>query len=426
MQASNSSRTLGSQRETDGCKGNRKSMGGICMVLTIIFLALIIAEFVIVGCMAVAGIGRLAYYLFQGVWPVGWINLRGWALSLCVGCVSLLGIAVLTQAMATTPVIEDANGNEVEGSIAELIEVNLNGRDEWISLRGHDRNAPVLLFLAGGPGGSQMAAVRHDLAELEKHFVVVNWDQPGAGKSFGAAPADQLTVDMYVDDGCALAEYLSNRFYWDSIYLVGESWGSALGIMMADREPELFAGFIGTGQMVDFIETEVTDYKLAMKLAEESGDEKKFQSLKENGMPPYKQAWKSAEYLGYLANIMTQNPEINNAGYNTLRDVFSIEYGVLDRVNYFLGMLTTFNHVYPQLYGIDLREDYTELDVQVSFFLGKHDINAPTYLAEEYYSAVDAPQKKMVWFEHSGHSPWINESHLFVQEVLSFAGLDTK
>lgn len=80
--------------------------------------------------------------------------------------------------------------------------------------------------------------------------------------------------------------------------------------------------------------------------------------------------------------------------------------------------MTTFQHVYPQLYEIDLRSDYPKLEVPVYFFLGRHDINAPTNLVEEYYELLEARYKEIVWFEHSGHSPWINESDQFISELL--------
>ncbi len=75
--------------------------------------------------------------------------------------------------------------------------------------------------------------------------------------------------------------------------------------------------------------------------------------------------------------------------------------------------------MYQQLYDIDLRRDYSNLKVPVYFFLGRYDVNAPTALAEEYERVLDAPGKGIVWFEHSGHSPWLNEPDKFVKEVLS-------
>src|SRR5690554_5134807 len=87
---------------------------------------------------------------------------------LCSLMVILSVFSLFSQLFAKTPPILDANGNVLENSIAELTKIELNNRKEWISIRGENKDNPVLLFLAGGPGGTQMAAVRHDLAELEK------------------------------------------------------------------------------------------------------------------------------------------------------------------------------------------------------------------------------------------------------------------
>jgi pimeloyl-ACP methyl ester carboxylesterase len=332
------------------------------------------------------------------------------------------GLIAISQFTASTPRIIDESGNTPANSIAELTELELNGRKQWISMRGWDKNAPVLLFLAGGPGGTQMAAVRHELAELEKHFVVVNWDQPGSGKSYYAEKIQNITIDTYIQDGYALTEYLKGRFSQEKIYLVGESWGSALGIFLVDKYPQSYHSLIGTGQMIDFAETERMDYTKAMEIAENNGDTALVKKLKANGEPPYygkHVTWKSAVYLNYLSSYMARNPDIQNPGYNTLRDIGSSEYGLLDKINFFRGVINTFNDVYQQLYDIDLRADYTKLDVPVYFFLGRHDVNAPVGLVEEYERVLNAPDKGIIWFEHSGHSPWINERDKFIEEVMS-------
>ena len=321
-------------------------------------------------------------------------------------------LITVSQLTASTPRIVDENGNTPENSIAELIKVELNGRKQWISIRGWDKNAPVLLFLAGGPGGTQMAAVRYELAKLEKHFVVVNWDQPGSGKSYYAEKTKNITAQTYIENGYALTEYLKERFSQDKIYLVGESWGSALGIFLVDKYPESYRALIGTGQMVDFAETERIDYAKAIEIAKSKGDIALIERLNANGEPPYygkDVIWKSAVYLNYLSAYMAANPKIQNPGYNTFRDVGSSEYGLLDKLNFFRGIVNTYNHVYQQLYDIDMRTDYKKLDVPVYFFLGRYDVNAPTALVEEYVQVLDAPDKRIVWFEHSGHNPWINE-----------------
>ena len=345
-----------------------------------------------------------------------------------IGLLFFTGLFVFaTQMLASTPSIKDSNGKVVDGSIATLTNINLNGRKEWVTIRGCNSEAPILLFLAGGPGGTQMAATRYELAELEKYFVIVSWDQPGSGKSYNCMNRKDITVETYIEDGIALTEYLQKKFDKEQIYLMGESWGSALGIFLINEKPEYYAGFIGTGQMVDFEETEKIDYQVAMDIAQECGDEKTVNSLIKQGEAPYYEgniALQSATYLNYLSNYMARNPEITNGGYNTFRDMFASEYGIGDSVNYMLGVMNTFNVVYPTLYEIDLREDYSKLEVPVYFFIGRHDINAPTNLAEDYYQILEAPKKELVWFEHSGHGPWLNETEKFVSETMRVFGLE--
>lgn len=391
------------------------------MIWVILFVVLLLAavlSFVMV-------IVKLAVWLVKGCKSISrgklFMKIR-WNGLVFGGSVLIMGILIgISQAAASTPLIKDENGRELKGSIAELTEVTLNGRKEWISIRGRDSRNPILLFLAGGPGGSQLAAVRHDLSRLEEHFVVVGWEQPGSGKSYNAINRDSLTPEIYVEDGNALTQYLLSRFSRDKIYLAGESWGSALGIFLAGKYPQDYYAFIGTGQMVDFLETEKQDYDKALEIAVSRNDTDKVKKLQENGKPPYfgeEVTWKSAEYLNYLSAYMASNPAIQNNGYNTFRDLFSPEYGLIDKLNYIRGIINTFNHVYPQLYEIDLREDYRKMEVPVYFFLGRHDINAPVELVEEYYDLLQAPLKEIVWFEHSGHSPWINEGDKFVEELV--------
>ena len=328
---------------------------------------------------------------------------------------------VLSQATAYTPPITDAQGKAVPGSIATLERVTLGGSAQWVSIRGRRADSPVLLWLAGGPGGSQLATARHHLRGLEERFVVVVWEQPGAGKSYHAVPHAALTPERYVADGHELVQYLRRRFGQEKVYLVGESWGSALGVWLVQRDPELFHAFAGTGQMVAFLETDRLDYELALRLARERGDAAKVAALERQGPPPYYGAgvaWKQAAYLldGFAA--MNADPAIAADGFDTVQDLLSPEYGLYDKANWARGVLDTLDAVYPQLWEVDLRTQAPRLEVPVVFLIGRHDVNAPPALAEDYYRLLEAPRKAWVWFERSGHTPWVSESERFA-EVLA-------
>jgi pimeloyl-ACP methyl ester carboxylesterase len=328
---------------------------------------------------------------------------------------------LLSQLMAYTPPILGANGDPLPNSIATLESVTLNGSQQWISIRGHDVRNPVLLFLAGGPGGSQLAAARYALNGLEEHFVVVNWEQPGSGKSFDAVDRSTLTPERYIEDAHALVLLLRERFGQDQVYLLGESWGSALGIMLIQRYPELFHAFIGTGQMIAFLECDLMCYDFALNWARERGDAAQLKALVEQGPPPYygkDVGWKQATYLLDTYRYMNANPAIADNGANTFRDLAAPEYGLYDKVSWFRGVIETLGVVYPQLWGVDFRQQATHLDVPVYFLIGRHDVNAPTVLVEEYDDLLIAPHKEIVWFERSGHTPWVSESERFAQVVV--------
>jgi pimeloyl-ACP methyl ester carboxylesterase len=55
----------------------------------------------------------------------------------------------------------------------------------------------------------------------------------------------------------------------------------------------------------------------------------------------------------------------------------------------------------------------------VFFFEGRHDYNCPFVLAEEFYAALHAPHKELIWFERSGHTPDLEEPDKFQSELIA-------
>jgi hypothetical protein len=69
------------------------------------------------------------------------------------------------------------------GSVAELTRVGRLG----VMIRGDRASAPVLLFVPGSPGGSELGTVRRHLAGLERRFVMVTLDRRGSPTISGRA-----------------------------------------------------------------------------------------------------------------------------------------------------------------------------------------------------------------------------------------------
>ena len=120
-----------------------------------------------------------------------------------------------------------------QGGIDEAMYVRSGGLEQWITIRGEDRRNPVLLFLHGGPGEAVNPWAYAGFRSWLKYFTVVQWDQPGAGRTLGrngAASASSITIDQMVKDGVDLTELLEKRLGKEKIVLVGHSWGSILGV----------------------------------------------------------------------------------------------------------------------------------------------------------------------------------------------------
>ena len=335
---------------------------------------------------------------------------------------TVLAVA-FSQWLATTPAIAGADGRPLPGSIAVMEKVELNNSEQWITVRGHDVNKPVLLFLAGGPGGSELAWTRSYWADLEEHFVIVNWDQPGAGKSYGAVEAAGLTPERYVEDAYELTQLLRARFHQEKIFVIGESWGTILGLKLIQQHPELFHAYVGSGQMVNTTENDLLGYQLAIQHAFQRGDIDTFVALLKNGPPPYAEGnifIKYSRYLMVLNGYMSERATGDGTAFNQLADVLKAgEYGLLDKVRWFLGLNNTFNAVYPQLADLDFTTQASTLEVPVYFTIGRHDVNAMASLVEDYYEVLQAPHKELIWFEKSGHTPMWEERGKFMDVMVN-------
>lgn len=112
--------------------------------------------------------------------------------------------------------------------------------EQLVSLRSKNINNPILLFLHGGPGTAQIAFSRKSQKKLEEFFIVVNWDQRGAGGSFSTSlKMEDLNIERFVLDTEELTTYLLDRFNQKKIFLVGHSWGSIIGLKFSSRRPDL-------------------------------------------------------------------------------------------------------------------------------------------------------------------------------------------
>jgi pimeloyl-ACP methyl ester carboxylesterase len=342
------------------------------------------------------------------------------------GTVLVSLVAVLaSQAFAATPPINGEDGKPLPGSIASLEKVNLNGSEQWITIRGQDATKPILLHLGmGGPGGGGFAT-RTLFEPLEKDFVVVSWDEPGTGKSYNAVPISTLTPERFIDDAHTLTLYLRERFHQDKIYVYGVSWTSILGIWLVQRYPELYYAYIGNGQMVNTTQNDVMGYELAITYLTGRGELKKVDQLRRNGPPPYMGVGMLGKYVAYLDVLNAYMQALPYTVAVPIVPFMAPEYGYVDKINHTRGLIESFSTIYPQLKDLDFMTQAPRLDIPVYIFAGRNDVNAMSSLVEQYFNMLDAPHKRLIWLD-GGHG--LEDSNLpqFVDIMVNTVLPDTQ
>ena len=348
-----------------------------------------------------------------------------------IALAAIAGLVVLRSLLpAGTPRIRDRAGAGAARSVAALEKVRIGDSDQWILARSADVTSPIVLFVHGGPGTSELTLNRRNTRDLEKHFVVVNWDQRGAGKSYRAiTDAGRMNVEQFVQDTRELALYLLQRFHHQRLVLAGHSWGSIIGVLTVARYPELFHCYVGIGQAVHSAENEAESYRWTLEQARSRNDRRAVRALEAMGPPPYPGDW--------LASVLTQRRLLGRFGgelhgsrigaFGVVAGslLFSREYTFLDRINFFRGIIGSMRLLWPELQTANLFERVPELRVPVFLMEGRHDHEAPADIAARYFDRLTAPSKELIWFEHSAHLPNTEERELFnrtlIEKVLPIA-----
>lgn len=358
----------------------------------------------------------------QPAWPT---SLLGW-LPAGLAALALLALAVAIALPPRTPPILAADGKPLAGSIAEIAMAPIGGTQQGVLIRGQDVDNPVLLYLAGGPGQSSLPHPRVIFADLERDFTIVAWDQRGTGKSYAALdPTADLTPARAVADTIELTDYLRERFDEDKIYLLGESYGTILGVLTVQQRPDLYHAFIGSGQMVNVAETDRRIYADLLAQAEQTGDAQLAAALRAYGAPPYRDIPYANGFVmtqyDRLYKPYTPPRSYSERGARSGLDQFGVlgsEYSLVEKVNVLRGLLDTFTVLYPQIQGIDFRRDATKLAVPVYLLDGQAELAARRDLALEWFARLEAPQKRIFAFENAAHAVAFEEYEAFHRILL--------
>ncbi len=369
-------------------------------------------------------------------------DLHDWLRSLttlAARLITFLAVFVMAAARADEPVkpsnrteataiIADARKILTPNGVERLEKVRIGGIDQWVSIRGIDRKNPVLLYIHGGPGYVSIPMSWWFTRGLEEYFTIVQWDQRGTGKTYlltdPAKVALTLTSDRMIADTEEMAAWARKEFGKDKIFVLGHSWGSFLGLQLAQRHPEWLYAYIGVCQLIDGPESERRGWGFAIDAARREGNAEAVHELE--GIAPYgapgqiipiKDIYIERKWVGYYGGAMAYRRD-NKA--DSALAWLSPDYSDQEILHIWDGNKFATPYLLPEVVALDLTKT-NKLSVPLILFEGRHDRLVNSEVAASWFDTVKAPNKHLVWFEHSGHMPMTEERGKFLLSLVRYA-----
>jgi proline iminopeptidase len=285
-----------------------------------------------------------------------------------------------------------------------------------------------LLYIHGGPGTAMMPFESLFQNPLEDHFIVVHWDQRGVGKTYRENPyldyPASVTYERMVQDTSEVIDLLRARYGKDQVIVLGHSWGSMIGLGLLEKRSDGIAAYIGTGQLVDAIRGQEVAYTATLAEAKKQNHLKAVQVLE--SIAPYPDSLRTSndpkvsvfqewqQYFGFGISRRYKGSTMKVLLTHALR---SPEYSFWDLVA-FLDEAERWPILNREIYAFNTSKFDSSYQTPMFMMLGRHDWQTPSTVAADWLESIQAPIKKIFWFEDSAHSPMVDEPELFAQTLI--------
>lgn len=287
----------------------------------------------------------------------------------------------------------------------------------------------------GGPGNPMSYLTYHYQSRLESDYTLVHWDQRGSGRTYyeNKKHFDIPTFETLLLDMDELVDYLLKRFQKEKVIILAHSWGTVLSREYVNLRNNKVESYVSVSQVVNVIEGTKIMAKLALDKARSVNK---------------KDAIKISRLIDIVCNIDNFDIRLMDEyvklrmlivkylNYEKQRSfltniwcgITSPEFSYRDFKWYVMSILNIgkFAKVQESLieycFNFDIFKHSAEYNVPVSFLASVNDCVTPAVLIKEYFKSIKAPDKKIIVFNDTGHSPHLETPDKFclaIKELLS-------
>ena len=273
------------------------------------------------------------------------------------------------------------------------------GGRTWYGVTGElSPERPALLALHGGPGSTHnYFAPLERLAESGR--TVVLYDQVGCGRS-EKRPGAAWSLELFVDEVDALRAELG----LDRVHLLGTSWGGMLALEHALRRPGTLTSLILSSTLAGVADWEVEARRLRDELpADVRAVLDRHEAAGTYDDPEYEQAMAAFDARHFHRG--EPRPELERMQAEKGVEAYRAMVGPNEWT--MTGVLK----------GWDVRSRLSELDVPTLVVRGRYDMCSDP-IARTLVDGI--PGAEYVVFEHSSHTPVLEETKRYLEVVSRF------
>lgn len=280
--------------------------------------------------------------------------------------------------------------------------VPIGGIKQFISMKGKDKNLPILLILHGGPGRSLIDFSDKFTDKLQNEFIIVNWDQreTGATLKHNKSPGS-LSAALLKSDALEMVNYLIRHYHRKKIYLASHSWGSVMGFDIAAKHPELLYAFIPISPVIDANGSAVLTVDSLKKWALAKHNDVAIEELQKIKLP-----YETKEDLYLAQKWAFIHNEVAEAETEKFKTIF------YDWMNIW------FETWKENAKNNILFQTVPQLKCPVYFLIGVGDNQTNPTIAASYFKLLKADKKQLFLFEQSGHTIFNTEPEKLQKIIL--------
>jgi len=290
----------------------------------------------------------------------------------------------------------------------------------WV--KGNKDRKKIIILLHGGPegGSSQYYSIFPSHKKIEEQFAIAYWDQRMCGMSQGNPSLETTTLDQFTEDLDHLIALLNEKYDSPKLYLMGHSWGGALGTNYLLENQSKITAWIEIDGGHSWNTANDLSRATMMSYAREKIDqneEKDFWTFALNW-------YEEHPIVGINDNAhYTFVGKANGYDFDPSSDSLSIPFTDLLLFSPISTAYLFVPYQFPFLDdGLELKERIQEISIPTLICWGKYDGVFPVSIAQDTYDNLGTPEtdKYLKIFDRSAHSPNYEQPIEFANTVIEF------